>query len=134
MPVWYTGRPCEKTKRSHISHAVFDSRWEATEAFELDRNKNVAAWVKNDHLGFEIVYTFKGVVHKYRPDFLIRLVNDVMLVLEVKGRDGAEDRTKREFLAEWVQTINEYGGFGLWKTDVSFVPSDVKDILKKHVV
>jgi type III restriction enzyme len=134
MPIWYTGRPCEKTKRSHISHAVFDSRWEASEAFELDRNKNVAAWAKNDHLGFEILYTFKGVVHKYRPDFLIRLVNDVMLVLEVKGRDSPEDRTKREFLAEWVRAVNDQGGFGLWKSDVSFVPSDVKDILKKHAI
>ena len=47
----------------------------------------VDAWVKNDHLGFEILYVFKGVVKKYRPDFLIRLKNGKMLVLEVKGQD-----------------------------------------------
>ena len=73
MRTWYTGRPCERTKRSHINFCVFDSTWEASEAFELDRNANVEAWVKNDHLGFEILYVFKGVVRKYRPDFLIRL-------------------------------------------------------------
>ena len=28
--------------------------WEATEAYELDSWPEVAAWVKNDHLGFEI--------------------------------------------------------------------------------
>jgi hypothetical protein len=29
--------------------------------------------MKNDHLGFEIVYVFDGVVRKYRPDFLMKL-------------------------------------------------------------
>ncbi len=58
------------TDRSHINLCVFDSTWEASEAFDLDRSEHVAAWVKNDHLGFEILYVFKGVVRKYRPDFL----------------------------------------------------------------
>jgi type III restriction enzyme len=60
MRTWYTGKPCEPTKRSHINFSVFDSTWEASEAFELDRNAYVDAWVKNDHLGFEILYIFKG--------------------------------------------------------------------------
>ena len=37
--------------------------------------RDVDAWVKNDHLGFEIVYVFDGVVRKYRPDFLVRLAD-----------------------------------------------------------
>jgi type III restriction enzyme len=41
---------------------VFDSTWEASEAFELDHNPHVEAWVKNEHLGFEILYVFGGVV------------------------------------------------------------------------
>ena len=45
----------------------------------------VAAWVKNDHLGFEIPYLYQGVVHKYRPDFLARLTNGDMLILETKA-------------------------------------------------
>src|SRR5207249_615551 len=45
MPVWYSGRPCEPTKKSHINFCVLDSGWEASEAFELDRNPNVQAWV-----------------------------------------------------------------------------------------
>jgi len=40
--------------------SVYDSRWEANESLELDRNQNVRAWVKNDHTGFEITYSFKG--------------------------------------------------------------------------
>ena len=74
---------------------VYDSTWEASEAFTLDHDANVEAWVKNDHLGFEVLYVFKGVVRKYRPDFLIRLNNGKMLVLEVKGQDTQQDQTKR---------------------------------------
>src|SRR6266851_4402646 len=51
MQPWFTRRPCEPTQRSHINLSVLDSRWEASEAFEFDRNSNVAGWVKNDHLG-----------------------------------------------------------------------------------
>jgi len=119
MRPWFTGKPCEMTKRSHINFCVYDSTWEASESFELDRNPNVAAWVKNDHLGFEIVYIFKGVVRKYRPDFLIRLKNGTMLVLEVKGQDSQENKTKREFLDEWVNAVNQHGGFGRWTWGVS---------------
>ena len=132
MRTWFTSKPCEYTKRSHINHCVFDSTWEASEAFELDRNKNVSAWVKNDHLGFEIVYVFKGVVRKYRPDFLFRLTDGVMLVLEVKGQDSQEDRTKREFLDEWTKAVNAHGGFGCWDWAVSRDPKDIGGILAKH--
>ena len=38
MATWYTGRPCTRTKRSHINVCVHDGSWEAAEAFELDRN------------------------------------------------------------------------------------------------
>ena len=131
MRTWWTGRPCERTKRSHINCCVFDSTWEASEAFELDRNPNVDAWVKNEHLGFEILYTFKGVVLKYRPDFIIRLKNGSHLVLETKGQDTLQDKTKREFLDEWVRAINEHGGFGMWHWAVSTHPSDVAAILQE---
>jgi len=68
MLPWYSGKACEHTKRSHINMCVYDSRWEANESLELDRNQNVRAWVKNDHIGFEITYSFKGIIHKFRPD------------------------------------------------------------------
>jgi type III restriction enzyme len=126
---WYTGRPCEVTKKSHISHCVFDSTWEASEAFELDHNENVKAWAKNDHLGFEVLYLFGGVVHKYRPDFLIRLKSGTMLVLEVKGEDDQRNQTKRKFLDEWVRAINQHGGFGQWAWAVSRELGDLPDIL-----
>ena len=133
MQTWYTGKPCEYTKRSHINFCVFDSTWEASEAFELDRNPHVEAWVKNDHLGFEIHYIFSGVVKKYRPDFIIRLKTGKFLILETKGQDTQQDKTKREFLDEWVISVNQYGGFGIWQWAVSNDPADVAGILEDAI-
>ena len=132
MGTWYSGKPCEYTERSHINFCVYDSAWEATEAFQLDNSPQVEAWAKNDHLGFEVFYVHNGVVRKYRPDFLIRLKSGETLVLETKGRERDEDRTKRKFLVEWVRAVNEHGGFGRWRCDVSRTPSDLVDILDRH--
>jgi type III restriction enzyme len=129
MRTWYTVKPCEITKKSHINFCVFESTWEASEAFDIDRS-DVEAWVKNDHLGFEILYIFDGVVQKYRPDFIIRLKNDNYLVLETKGQDTQRDKTKRGFLDEWVRAVNAHGGFGNWQWAVSINPADVKMIIE----
>ena len=116
-----------------INFCVFDGTWEASDAFALDHAPEVAAWVKNDHLGFEVFYVHKGVVRKYRPDFLIRLKSGDMLVLETKGRDSERDRTKWKYLAEWVEAVNAHGGFGCWRWDVALNPGDIHGILARHL-
>lgn len=68
---------------------------------------------------------------KYRPDFLIRLRNGVNLVLEVKGQDAQENRSKREFLDEWIKAVNEHGGFGVWASDVVLQPKEVLGVLRE---
>lgn len=116
MRTWYTSKPCEKTKKSHINFCVFDSTWESAEAFQLDNvNSLVEAWVKNDHLGFEIPYMYQGVVHKYRPDYLVRMNNNEHLIIEVKGQMTDQDKTKLAYVEEWSKAVNEYGGFGTWR-------------------
>jgi hypothetical protein len=54
---------------------------------EIDLDPNVVSWATNDHLRFEIMYVFKGVLRKYRPNSLIRLKNGTALVLGLKSRD-----------------------------------------------
>ena len=132
MPTWYTGKPCHFTDRSHINMCVFDSTWEASEAYELDHNPLVDAWVKNDHLGFEALYVYRGVVRKYRPDFIIRLKSGNLLVLETKGQPDEQSRSKRRAVEQWTQAVNQHGAFGRWSSDVSYNPGDIKDILAKH--
>lgn len=108
---------------------VYDSTWEASDAFVLDNSDAVAAWVKNDHIGFEVLYVHGGVVRKYRPDFLVRLTNGEMLVLETKGQDTEQDKAKRRYLDEWTQAVNVHGGFGHWRWAVAHHPGEIRDIL-----
>ena len=132
MPTWFTTKPCYITKHSQISQCVFDSTWEATESYRIENNPHVKAWAKNDHLGFEIVYIYDGVPRKYIPDFLIRLDNGKILVLETKGQDNQQNRAKRKALSEWVKVVNELGDFGVWCNDVSFNVADVEGIIQKY--
>ena len=132
MIPWRTGKPCESTRKSHINYCVFDSTWEASESFELDRNEVVEAWGKNDHLGFEVLYVYNGLVKKYRPDFIIWLRSGNFLVLETKGQQTEQDDTKHTYMEEWVKAVNEHGGFGQWKFAVSRKTSDLKDLLAKE--
>jgi type III restriction enzyme len=130
---WHTSKSCEWLKKSHISHCVYDSTWEASEAYLLENSKHVQSFVKNDHLGFVIHYNYKGVIRKYTPDFIIRLATGEYLVLEVKGQDGQQHQTKRDFLNEWIVAVNEHGGFGKWHWAVSFEPSDLSAKIKNLI-
>ncbi len=71
-------------------------------------------------------------MRKYRPDFLIRLDNNKMLILETKGPQTDQDRTKAIYMQEWVNAVNEHGGFGTWAHDISLRPQEIKDILYRH--
>jgi type III restriction enzyme len=133
MRTWYTGKPCEYTKRSHVNFCVYDSTWESSDAFQLDHHGNVDAWVKNDHLAFEVLYVYKGVVHKYRPDFIVGLGTGKYLVLETKGQDTDQDKTKREFLDQWVNAVNTHGGFGSWSWAVARRPGEIIEILERSL-
>lgn len=133
MPTWFTSKPCAITKTSHISHCVFDSAWEATESYVIEKNSHVKAWAKNDHLGFEILYVFDGVVRKYLPDFLIRLDNGKTLILETKGQETRKDKEKRKALAEWVAAVNGLGEYGEWCNDVSYNVADVDGIIARYI-
>ena len=129
MNTWYTGRPVAPANRSHINFCVYDSAWESCESFHIERSQKVSAWVKNDHLGFEIPYIYKGERKNYRPDFILRMADGTFLVIETKGQETDQDKTKRAFLEEWIKAVNEHGGFGKWRFALSRHPSDIQDIL-----
>lgn len=129
MRAWYTGKPCHVTRKSHINVCVYDSAWEASDAFALENSEAVAAWVKNDHIGFEIPYLYQGVVRKYRPDFLVRLASGEMLILETKGEESEQDQVKHRYLDEWVQAVNAHGGFGRWRWAVVRHPGEIQDVI-----
>lgn len=133
MRTWYTTRVAEPTQHSQISHIVVDSGWEKYAANVAETHPKVAAWAKNDHLGFSILYLWNGSKRKYIPDFLIRYASGKTLVLEIKGVDSPQDQAKRAALAQWVEAVNAHGGFGTWAWDV--VVGDaagMRDVVEKH--
>jgi type III restriction enzyme len=133
MRTWYTTRIAEPTQKSQISHIVVDSGWEKYAANVAETHAKVAAWAKNDHLGFSILYLWNGSKRKYIPDFLVRYESGKTLVLEIKGEDSPQDKAKRAALAQWVEAVNAHGGFGTWAWDV--VVGDaagMQDAVAKH--
>ena len=133
MQEWSTSKHREPLKKSHISHCVYDSTWEATEAYKIEKNPNVQAFAKNDHLGFAIQYTFNGVPHSYYPDFLIKLNNGKTLVLETKGQNSEEVQEKRRALEEWVTVVNSLKEYDEWCSAISFNIADVDGIIGKYL-
>ena len=133
MRSWYTKKLAEYAVKNHINLAVYENSWEVHAGNELERNNNVISWVKNDHIGFVIKYSYKGITHDYYPDFLIKLNNSVTLVLEIKGRDDEQNKTKRKYLKEWIDAVNEHGKYGSWAWDVAFHQTEVRAIIEKHV-
>lgn len=133
MRTWYTTRIAEPTQHSQISHIVVDSSWEKYAANVAETHPKVAAWAKNDHLGFSILYLWNGSKRKYIPDFLVRYESGKTLVLEIKGEDSPQDQAKRAALAQWVEAVNAHGGFGTWAWGV--VVGDavgMQDMVAKH--
>ena len=81
-------------ERSHVNFVVLDgptgNTWERAIAQAIEALPNVAAYVKNDHLGFTIPYTHAGRSRQYLPDFLVRLRDpgdggSYNLIVEVSG-------------------------------------------------
>jgi type III restriction enzyme len=131
--IWYTTKRCLPYKKTHMNLCVFDnSTWEEHAAKTLDADKNVAAWVKNDHIGFEISYLFNGVVRKYLPDFLVRFTNGDHLILEIKGLERDKDKEKWAYLDEWCKAVTSTQRYGKWTWGVSKDPNELKGLLLKR--
>jgi hypothetical protein len=69
-----TGKDTYLTDPNHcpVTHGVLDSGFEQKVAQVLESLPQVAAYVKNDRLGFVIPYTLDGEQRSYLPDFLVR--------------------------------------------------------------
>ena len=132
MRTWYTTKPCQPAQKSQISHVVADSAWEAHTANVLEQSGQLLAYAKNDHLGFQVYYLWNGARRRFVPDFIVRLANGKLLVLEIKGEDSPQNQAKRQALDAWVKGVNAKGGFGLWCWDVAFEMAKIQDILENH--
>lgn len=131
---WWTSKPNEAFDKSHINFVVVDSKWEYLEAKTINESNVVKSFVKNDHLNFVVYYNYQGVVRRFFPDFIIKLTTGENLIVETKGQDNEQNKTKRAYLDEWCRAINQHGGFGKWSWAVSFDPNDLDQILQNSAL
>ena len=122
-----TTRPCHGTQRSQINQVVLDTQtWERSACFWLEASEVVAYYVRNDHLGFGIPYEYTGVSHSYEPDFIVRLKNDLHLILEIKGYEDDQELAKYAGAKRWVSAINNWGDLGKWDFHVCRDPQRLR--------
>ena len=129
LRTWWTSKPCQAFEKTHTNFVVEDSKWEHLEARTFNNSSLVKSFIKNDHLNFVIYYTYQGVVRRYFPDFILKLSHGEYLIIETKGQDNEQHKTKRSYLDEWCKAVNQQGGFGKWKWAVSFDPNDVEKVI-----
>ena len=130
---WWSSKPCERFEKTHTNLVVSDSSWEYLESKTINESTHVKSFIKNDHLNFVVFYNFQGVVRRFFPDFICKLNNGKNLIIETKGQDSEQNKTKRAYLDEWCKAINQHGGFGHWAWEVSFDPNDLQSLINKHV-
>lgn len=107
-------------RRSHVSHVVCDSTWEAELARVLETHPRVTAFVKNQGLGFEVPYRDGSTPRRYIPDMIVRLdigaSEPLNLILETKGYRKGDAQLKAETMKTmWVPGVNNIGTFGRWQ-------------------
>jgi hypothetical protein len=107
-----TAKSCEPTVKSHLSHAVCDSKLEVGIVHELEQDPRVVAYAKNDRLFLEIPYRYLGKTLRYRPDFIVKLASGVTLLIEGKGKADEKVDAKATAARRWVAAVNSWGKLG----------------------
>jgi type III restriction enzyme len=120
-----TGKPCEPTIKSHLSHGVYDSKLELEIMRELEQDPRVLAYAKNDRLFLEIPYRYLGRTLRYLPDFIVRLESGMTLLIEGKGRRDEKDDAKWTAARRWVAAVNSWGKLGTWAHTICYKGSEV---------
>jgi type III restriction enzyme len=128
---FWTSKDVREVRRCHLNYVVADTqKWEQSAAYTLDTHPAVAAFVKNEGLGFAVPYFHNGQDHDYYPDFLVRLACDApaQLILETKGYDPLED-VKRAAEERWVAAVYAEGSYGRWRYALVKQVSDIGAVL-----
>ncbi|MDD3135970.1 MAG: DEAD/DEAH box helicase family protein [Methanoregula sp.] len=134
-----------RADKCHVNYVVGDTLdWEQKTAMSLEDMKEMIRYVKNDHLGFTIPYTFEGEEHQYVPDFIAVMddghgtANPLNLIVEVTGERKPEKVAKISTAKRlWVPSVNNHGGYGRWAffevTDPHNVKTEIREYLRTRV-
>lgn len=128
-----TKRNVHGTDRSHVNAVVLDSKWEQTAAFYLEQQRDhVFSYVRNDRPFLLIPYEYEGAQHHYEPDYIVKLRNGMMILLEMKGAEFDMDHAKYQAARRWVSAVNNWGRLGKWDFVVCRAPLMLPGIVAKY--
>lgn len=126
-----TRKVWNEVSKCHLNRCAMDTKqWEQSAAYCLEIHPGVAAWVKNDHVGLFIPYRKAGRPHYYVPDYIVRLADGRMLIIETKGELG-DAKIKQAAALRWVAAVNRERRYGEWDYHLVIDPVDVLPLLDK---
>jgi type III restriction enzyme len=135
---YQTTRPVINLVKSHLNRALFRSDWERRAIEIMEELDFVECFTPNDRqIGLIVPYEYEGHPHNYEPDFVVRLRNKILVVLEIKGKGGlifGEDQVKAKNAAtrKWVAAVNNLGKHGHWEYEICEDLKQLRPILARH--
>jgi len=57
---------------------------------------------------------YEGAQHHYEPDYIAKLRNGLMVLLEMRGAELDQDHAKYQAARRWVSAVNNWGRLGKW--------------------
>ncbi|MBF8273918.1 MAG: DNA/RNA helicase, superfamily II [Magnetococcales bacterium] len=95
-------------KKSVFNRVIGDSHFELQFAAFLEESKDVVSYAKNYlAVHFKLDYVnANGDISNYYPDFLVKMRNDRIVVVETKGQEDLDVPLKMARLRQWCEDIN----------------------------
>ena len=111
-------------KKSVFNRIIGDNRFELEFAVFLDgcEDKEIISFAKNTYgVNFKIEYQGgDGNIHDYYPDFIAKQKEDLIYIIETKGREDIDDVRKIKRLQTWCNDVNKT------QSEIKYVPLYVK--------
>ena len=106
-------------KKSVFNRIIGDSRFELKFADFLEQCSDVVSYAKNYlAVNFKLDYVkADGDISNYYPDFIVKLTDGQVVIVETKGQQDLDVPLKMDRLRQWCEDINKVQT----ETDFSFV-------------
>lgn len=133
-----TTRPVIPVEKSHLNGVIWRSEPEREAAEKLDGSPLVESFVANGRgFGLTILYDDGDAQRSYEPDYVVRLVGGVTLVLEIKGLKGELHdpnlvNLKNEAAKKWVAAVNNAKKYGHWEFEICRSMEELDEVLGLH--
>lgn len=95
-------------KKSAFNKIIGDSHFELEVASALEECEDMVSYIKNYFaVHFKIDYCdASGNISDYYPDFVIKVSEKEIYILETKGREDLDDFEKMKRLHQWCDDVN----------------------------